>query len=94
MTTGASAEGESRKSPYGRQMVASLLVALLIVVVTIALVTSRLGANGGVDSEDGGRERGNDNSGKGSDNGGHSIHGMEVRLAQGAVRLQLGTGRS
>ena len=87
MTTGASAEGESRKSPYGRQMVASLLVALLIVVVTIALVTSRLG-------EDGGRERGDDNSGKGSDNGGHSIHGMEVRLAQGAVRLQLGTGRS
>ena len=78
MTTGASAEGESRKSPYGRQMVASLLVALLIIVVTIALVTSRLGANGGVDSE----------------NGGRSIDGMEVRLAQETVRLQLGAGRS
>jgi hypothetical protein len=37
-----------------RQMIASLVVAVIIVAVTITFVTAKLGVNGGVDSE---RER-------------------------------------
>ena len=38
----------AKKNPYARQMIVSLLVGVLIVVATIAVVTVRLGANGGV----------------------------------------------
>ena len=46
---------------YTAQVIGSLLVAVLIVVVTIALVTAKLGPGGG---EDGRRDRQEDNSGR------------------------------
>jgi hypothetical protein len=65
-----------KKSSHAIQMVGSLLVAVLIVIVVIALVTARLGVDG---EDEGGRER-DDNSGRGSDSGGSSRdYGFEVR---------------
>jgi hypothetical protein len=75
----------TKKNPYARQMVVSLLVGVLIVLATIAVVTARLGANGGVE-----RERREDNSGSGSDNSGRGSfdEGAVVHFAagRGAVR--------
>jgi hypothetical protein len=79
----------TKKSPYARQMVVSLLVGVLIVVATIAVVTARLGANGGVEGERRERERREDNSGSGSDNSGRGSfdEGAVVHAAgRGAVR--------
>ena len=39
---------------HARQMIGSLIAALVIVAVTITLVTARLGVNGGIDAQ---RER-------------------------------------
>jgi hypothetical protein len=66
-------------------MVASLLVGVLIVVVTIALVTARLGPDGGVEGESRQRDGREDNSGSGSDNSGHGSFepGAILRLATG-----------
>jgi hypothetical protein len=73
----------TEKPPYARQMVVSLLVGILIVVVAIAVVTARLGPNGGVEGERRERERREDNSGSGSDNSGRGSlgEGAVVRLA-------------
>ncbi len=69
----------TKKSPYARQMVVSLLVGILIVVATNAVVTARLGTDGGVEGEHRERERREDNSGSGSDNSGRGS------LDEGAV---------
>ena len=52
--------GESRS--YARQVIGSLLVAALIVVLTIALVTAKLGPGGAEDGRE--RARQEDNSGR------------------------------
>jgi hypothetical protein len=80
----------AEKSPYARQMVVSLLVGIVIVVATIAVVTARLGADGGVEGERRERERREDNSGSGSDNSGQGSfgEGAPVRFAAGrALRM-------
>jgi hypothetical protein len=78
----------TKKNPYARQMVVSLLVGVLIVVATIAVVTARLGANGGVEGERRQRERREDHSGSGSDGRGGFDEGAVVHFAggRGAVR--------
>jgi flagellar basal body-associated protein FliL len=80
----------TEKNPYARQIVVSLLVAILIIAAAIAVVTARLGSYGGVEGERRERERREDNSGSGSDNSGHGSFGGEaiVRFAAGkALRL-------
>jgi hypothetical protein len=73
----------TKENPYARQMVVSLLVGILIVAATIAIVTARLGANGGVEGESRERERREDNSGSGGDNSGRGSfdEGAVVRFA-------------
>lgn len=73
----------TKKNPYARQMVVSLLVGVLIVAATIGIVTARLGADGGVEGERRERERREDNSGGGSDNSGRGSfdRGADVRFA-------------
>ncbi|MEA2324620.1 MAG: hypothetical protein QOD81_4470 [Solirubrobacteraceae bacterium] len=46
-----------RRPPAAVQMLGSLLVALAIVLVVVAVVSARLGPGGGVDREDRAKER-------------------------------------